>query len=282
MLHPGDLLKMCFDDHQRDRKRTYSLGALAKDLKVSVSYTSQVLSRKKLPSREFVDRFASRLKLSREKKSELQYSCFYYALPEGELRVGLDSLMDDLNVGAFLGLERGLPPDGVLQQNWIPVAILEMTKLDSFRSDLSFVSAELGVPAAEVLPFLVHLFKTGLLVVDANGEWKSKLSHVHVASDTEAAANARKFHVSCLKRAIAHIETQTAPADQNRRLLVNLTSSTNAARVAVTRKALLKLVERLNATLDVGEHEELYHLNIQLYPLAAAGVGAEISGEDKL
>ena len=146
--------------------------------------------------------------------------------------------------------------------DWYHYAILELTRLDSFRADSSWVARVLGISTDEVNVALVRLCHLGLLAMEGD-RWVDRSEGLVVSMDdfTQAAIERLWSQVRDLSLASMrdpdriHEHTSTTLALDSKRL-PEITE-----KIARFRSELLELLQNDRT------HDDVYRLEISLFPI---------------
>jgi transcriptional regulator with XRE-family HTH domain len=158
---------------------------------------------------------------------------------------------------------RQLSQDAALSlAEWHHHAILELTRLASFKPDVRWISRVLDVPVDDVNVAITRLARLGLLGmrsrtkwVDAAGNAEARVDSLSVGAISALASRARALLGSSGDHA-AHYSTTTVavPTATSRRI---------AERVEQFRREVAELLER-----DRGARDQVYCLELAFFPVA--------------
>ena len=158
---------------------------------------------------------------------------------------------------------RQLSRDAALSvAEWHHHAILELTRLTSFRPDVRWISRVLDVPVDDVNVAITRLARLGLLDMRSRDQW------VDAAGDAEAhldSFSARTVGALAGRaRALASSEgNQAAHYSATTVAVTTKTSRRIAERVERFRQEVAELLER-----DQGDRDQVYCLELAFFPVA--------------
>ena len=145
---------------------------------------------------------------------------------------------------------------------WHHPAILELTRLASFRPDVRWIARVLGLPVDDVNIAITRLARLGLLDMQSPATW------VDTAGNAEARIDGRSVHaVSALAARAAAIAGSNGgrPAHYSATTVAvpGLTSRRIAERVEQFRREISQMLEGVEA-----ERDHVYRLELAFFPVA--------------
>jgi uncharacterized protein (TIGR02147 family) len=233
----------------------YSLRAFARDLELTPSRLSELISGKQGMSRRAAMQVGRRLGFVR---SQLLWFCDLVDSEHARSQARRDAARERVQrhtpvPGDVLGLD-----EFRCIADWHHLAILEMAKLAAWRPDPAWIGAQLGIPPAEAEAAVTRLVGLGLL--EPTGDAGVNL---RVSAPAPSAA-IRAFHRQIVAKAADAIDA----VPMERRIL-------GATVIAVDRRRLPELATRLRALrqefeAEASQHDErdaVYCFSTQLFPL---------------
>jgi uncharacterized protein (TIGR02147 family) len=145
------------------------------------------------------------------------------------------------------------------------MAILDFTTCSNFQSDADWIARRLGLSKEEVCLALEVLEKEKLLVHE-EGVYKKVINDL-VVPTLSSREKIRQYHKTMSLKAIHVMESQTSTEDFNKRLIKGATIAVNPAQLERAKDMINKALEEIIEKLTEGDCTELYHFNLQLYPL---------------
>lgn len=254
-----DFLRDAFLERKR-RNPAYSTRALARDLGVSQSFVSLVLSgKKKLPLKRAVE-FSRILGMDGVRSEAFVRAAASDMVRDKSASAYLDSLM----AGRKLELRLLALDQFKAIATWYHFAILDFTTCKGFRSDSAWVAERLGLSQMEVHDAVERLVRIGLL--DTSGKrWRKTNLHLAVPSRQSEQA-IRSFHRQMIGKAIDAL-AQTDGQAFAARLIAGSTVAVNPKKLTHAKEMISRFQKKLLVYLTEGECSELYQFNFQLFPL---------------
>jgi uncharacterized protein (TIGR02147 family) len=239
----SELARRCTDNPH------YSLRALALDLDIDHSSLSQILRGKRALTSAAIEKLAARMNLDRAAIDAYVANEKHWSLgePAGEREI------------RQLALDTAeLVSDGV------HYAILELTRLSTFRPDTRWIARVLGVTTDEISVALQRLIRIGMLEMRAADRWIDLSGHTSagLAGFTRLTAQRLAERVSRLASEAAS-SGDARPSDH---------SSTTIAVHAARMREAIQLIARFRSELvdlleQDAERDDVYQLELHLFPL---------------
>jgi uncharacterized protein (TIGR02147 family) len=255
-MNTGAILKLYFD-RKRVSQPAYSLRALARDLKVSPAYLSQVFNGKKpVPESRLAD-FIRLLDLDDIAVLQLKEAIHPEEKRTKELAQG-----DKDFFGRFKPLDK--KKYGVLE-HWYMIALLDLTTIEGFQSNPDWIARKLKITRLEV-DLAIETLKANNLLKDSDGKLEKvdlKLRFPTKITQTVI----RKFHKQMIKKAYEEIDTRLLDEEYNDRLVVGGTFALNPAHLPLLKEKVQEALYEISLKASEGPCESVYQLNIQLFPL---------------
>lgn len=155
--------------------------------------------------------------------------------------------------------------DFSLNDKWYYIALLDLTTCSNFKPDNQWMAQRLGITEEEVLFALTQLEKAGLLKVE--NETYKKIDANLLIPTVSSRKKIREYHKVMSQKAVEVMMSKTSPENFQKRLIQGTTIAANPERLesakGIIKKALIDVIN----TLTEGDCTELYHLNLQLFPL---------------
>ena len=226
------------------RNPRYSLRAFARYLKLDHSTLSQLLRGRRRFTARTIERVGNRLSLTPTMITQ------FVERERGPAESWTSRELRQLSRDAALSLAE-----------WHHHAILELTRLSSFRADVRWISRVLDVPVDDVNVAITRLARLRLLDmrspttwVDAAGNSEARIDTLSVSAVTALASRARALLGN--SRQPAHYSTTT--------VAVSTTASRRIAeRVEQFRREMVELLEH-----DGSNRDQVYCLELAFFPVA--------------
>jgi uncharacterized protein (TIGR02147 family) len=236
-----DVLRSILEERGRKNPR-YSLRAFARDLGITPSRLSDVLKGRYGLSREASHKIAERLGFN---SNETEFFC---NLAESEhARSQTQRQLAKIRLKKFTGDShyQMLQMDTFhLVADWYHMAILELTYLKGFKSNLTWIANALGISRPVAEQAVARLKRLGLLT-EKNGVYRATEARSRTPDEVPSDA-IKKFHQGILERAIAALYTQSVEDREFRATVVAIPRS----KIAEAKIDIRKFQRALGAKLS--------------------------------
>lgn len=243
------------------RKKTfnpsYSMRALARDLKLSPSFVSDILSGKKKIPYERLSDFVMHLDMDEIACIQLKRTLDKNGLSSDEI-----SKEEKDFLGQYYPLEKRKYS---LLDKWYNVAILEMSTLDDYDDDPQVMAKKLGISKIEVVIAIENLKALGLLH-EVDGKLRKVEAKMRVPTK-ESIEVVRSFHRQMILRAYNELGQRDDKESFEKRLINGFTLATSSEKVEQVKKRLNDFMYELATELAANSCDKVYQLNVQLFPL---------------
>lgn len=255
-MNPGAILKLYFD-RKRVSQPQYSLRALARDLKVSPAYISQVFNGKKaIPESRLAD-FIKLLDMDDIAVLQLKD-----AIHPGEKR---DKKLADTDLSFF---ERFKPLDKkkyAVLEHWYMVALLDLTTVDGFQSSPSWIAKKLKISVLEA-ELAIETLKVHDLLTDTDGVLKK--TELKLRFPTKITQEViRKYHKQMLKKAYEELSSRFSDDDFDARLIIGGTFALNPDQLDFIKQKMQEALYEASTVGAEGNCTAVYNLSMQLFSL---------------
>lgn len=234
---------------RKGRNPRYSLRAFARDVGISPTSLSQVLSEKRKLSKKNILRIAERLALSPQEVANL-------------LSHITRNEPNNVEQSAFLQIQ---DDTFRMMSDWYYFAILSLSRLPTNKANPDWVAKRLGISAVEAATAVERLQRLGFLEV-AKGKLRRTAAPLTTTTDIPSAA-LRKFHKQNLRLAELAIEQEPI----QRREVTSITMAIDPALLPSAKKRIIAFRNKLCDFLESGSAKEVYTLALQLFPLTKKG-----------
>lgn len=255
-------------DTQFHRKKAaqpgYSVRAFARDLGVSPSFASQVLTGKKRFPARLVGRAVKVLDLDGDKARELKQACLPDAIKDGavapslseiqQLRAQMKNRWSEVSRDKLKAL-----------RHWYYVALLDLTTCRGYDGTAKFIAARLGLAEPTVEVAMRELSELELLTMQ-NGKLVKSAREIRMGS-ARSLTDIRRFHSQMLDKAKQVMVEQTSDEDFSRRLITGISVATTPEKIEIAKQMLSESLHEIAAFLAEGESTEVFHLSAQLFPV---------------
>jgi uncharacterized protein (TIGR02147 family) len=261
-MKSNELLKQ-YLNRKQEFNPAYSLRAFARDLKVSPSYVSLVLSGKKKLSAKTLERAIAVLDLDDNAAMNLKRMMAAES-PEGKML--LENSLEQGSRSSVQGY-RPLPKGKIsLLHRWYYVAVLDLMTCSGFRSDIDWISKRLGITLDEVREAIFALERLKLIQV-TDGSWKKASPKVRIPT-TQSQSEVREFHRQMIEMSLHELLKKSDQIAFEKRLISGVTFAANPKKLKKAMQLLNESIHHVADDLMKGECTEVYQLNFQLFPLS--------------
>ena len=242
------------------RNTYYSLRAYARDLGISPSRLSDILK-----GRYGLTERTART-LSAQLKFNVEETHFFWALVESEC-----AKSPVKRKAAHLRVHRYRQPKDFVEisedifrfiADWYHLAILELTAIEGFKSDIQHVAQLLNISEDEATDAVTRLFKLNLMKIEDRC-WVPTDDFTNVG-DNFPSESIRSFHQQMIRLALESIEGQSI----QERELASAIMAIAPEDVALAKKEIREFKNRFLKQFGGTEKKKMvYALNIQLFNL---------------
>lgn len=244
-----------------------SLRAVAHRLQISPSYWSKVLRGEKPLSAGLFPRIVSVLGLDRQQAALLQ-------------RALLEDIENDHLASAtgfhVLRKEEGSPTkqykslgpeDFWILEKWYIIPILNILTIEPHNGSLELISKRLKVPLLDVEEVIQKLLNAGILYREQDGSLSRSERKVRFPTN-RSHPQIRKYHRSMIKKAYEEISRSDSESRFDSRLISSVCFSGGSEKLKEAKLIIEEaLYKAANILAEAPLPEEVYQLNIQLFPL---------------
>lgn len=250
----------CFVQHlhsefSRRSKRNprFSIRAFARQLGLEPSSLAQILSGKRKLTDKMCHRLAPCLNLSPRKINTLMKSipAVSQSYPNFKL----------LNEDSFKVIS-----------DWHYFAILELTRIEGFKSDVQYVARSLGLTNAVASASIERLKRLGYLAVDSQNNWTDALDSTVNSGNQHTAPAFAEHQRQLLQKATFALDD----VEYSKRVQSSMVLCGSKARVAEAKQRILNFIEEIDEFLKSGEsRDEVLALSVSLFPLTQSSHQSE-------
>ncbi len=236
---------------KKDKNPAYSISAMARDLEISQSLLSLVLSGKRNLSSKKLIQVSNKLKFNTQQTEKLFNISRYENITNPEKKEALY-----LEVDKFKYI-----------YNWYHLAILDLVTLKSFRPHYAWIAKALGIEQIEVQDAVERLQRLGLLEINEKNEWINTNMRLIIPTKNSK-ASIRNFHLQMMKKAMDEL-SKTSQKDFLRREISGITLTLAPEKLEIAKKRIRQFKQEMYDLLDDEDCKEIYQLNIQFFPLTS-------------
>jgi uncharacterized protein (TIGR02147 family) len=244
---------------RQNRNSAYSLRAFARDLDTSPAILSLVLQGKRAVTSEKAIRWSDKLKLNNEKRHDLLKAVTL------DLQTRLDpTLRRSRQIDERLEYLQIQIDQFSLISDWWHFGLLNLVKLKNTKHNPIWMAKKLGINETECNEALERLVRMGLMKFEEK-KWIRTAKPIETSSDIPSVA-IQSFHRQNIRRAIESIEN----VNVNDRDITSIMVATTKSKVEEAKKRIRLFRKELAEFLSDVEADEVYSLNIQLFPQTKA------------
>jgi uncharacterized protein (TIGR02147 family) len=150
--------------------------------------------------------------------------------------------------------------------DWLHMAILEMTKLKDFKSDIHWIQKRLAFPVDEhyIQEALTRLMNLHLLKME-NGQYVKTNERLTTPNDRPSEC-IREHHKQVLQNGLLAIDQQ----DVNERVVNSCAMTIDISKMPEAKELILKFRQDMAKLMEKPEGDETYQLSVQFFKLTGA------------
>ena len=254
-----DILRKEFDARKRINQN-YSLRAFARDLELSPSRLSEVLSNKSGLSEKSAEKVAKKIRLSpTEEKLFIELVNKKHGRSSKTRKDAQEYLESNSN-------KNSISLDGFkVISDWYYFAILSVMELEEFDGSSSWIAKRLGLDI-EVTSSALETLHTLDYIDETNGQYRLMKNNLTTTHDIKSFA-LRNYHKQNLQRSMESLDT----VDVELRDITSMTMTFERSRMKEAKEMLKNFRRMFCQKMEEGKKEEVYSLNIQFVPLTGRG-----------
>ncbi|MBS1970927.1 MAG: TIGR02147 family protein [Bdellovibrionales bacterium] len=235
------LLKKKLKDIQTKNTR-FSMRSLAAKIGISPGALGDLMKGKRALSDFYAEKIAAGLHLKEEERKAL-----FAAVTTRSRKFGKQKILAENEFSMIT--------------DWENYAILNLMKTKDFRSDVAWIAERLAIPESQVKKSVKVMMDLDL-IISRQGEWIR--NHNSISTTREIPSRyIVEAHKKDLLKAIEMLEKTPLSA----RSYTSITMPINTAKIEEARKLIRKFRRNLCLLMETGPKDEVYNLNIQLYPV---------------
>lgn len=210
---------------------------------LSSSFVSKVINGKKNVSTETIQMIASRLKLEDQTYEDLS----------AHLTQNKDLHFEEINIDQFSFIS-----------DWYHYALLELVTLESFKSDVSWISNQLGISEEKTNMAINRLARLGLIKIDKKGKITTLNKNLTNAHQPVPASAHTEHERQLLKKALEALDD----VPKAERSQSSMTMAIPSTRLIEARKKIKQFQRDMTLLMQrKGTRNTVYNLSISFYPL---------------
>jgi len=174
-------------------------------------------------------------------------------------KLGVPVKKDKNTVASFTTLD--LDTFSVIS-DWYHFAILDLTFLKGFKSDIAWISRKLGISSFEALGAVERLKRLGMLVEKRGKLLKAKDFYSNYSEGTTSAA-LKEYQRQVIRKSLDAVDN-CAP---ERKDITSMTIAADSRKIKEAKEKIKTFRRELCVFLESGETDSVFHLALQLYPV---------------
>ncbi len=252
---------------RKSKNSHYSLRSFARDLGISAGQLSKLINRKISLTRQQAARVAVVLELSKSQTTLFVQSAILNAPANAKVS---KQLREKTKKEASGKLKNAFPMTNYSVERfkaisqWYHLPLLELTYLESFNANESWIANQLGISMIEARDAIHRLIDLGLLEKCPLKGLRKTTSHLFINSNSEP--EVRKYERSMIEKSLTRLD-QFSEMDKNQQLINSITFPTSVKRIPEVRAAILEFQKKILKLIQNDSFEEVYQMNCQLFPI---------------
>jgi uncharacterized protein (TIGR02147 family) len=251
---------------RKEKNALYSMRAFSKSLGMNSGVLSLIMNGKRVPSLLQAQGIADRLDINPEKKS-----LFMDSVALAKKNRTLQRISPDVRKYKFSSAIKADTKFKKLENDyyhmisdWHYVTILEMTRLEGFKSSAKWIAGQLSITEIEAKMAIESLMNLGLLVKDEEGNLKTVDQQFRLEDMYTATSQARrKKQKQIREKAISSIDND----DIAKRSMTSMTMCIDIELMPKAKELIAEFNEAMCKLLESGKKEKIYAMEISLFPL---------------
>lgn len=253
----NELAKRC------EKNPRYSLRAMALSMNIDASTLSRILNNKKIPSVELAEQMAQSLALDPKTHNE-----FIKSVTSGHQSRDLKKISTKFHTTIDANQsERELSiAAATVLSDWYHPAILELTQINGFKSDINWIASQLNVSAIKIKLAVERMIELELLTYE-NGVLKKTDNSLTIKDKQLTTGALKRRQKQWIEMAAASVEND----DISIRSHTSMTMAIDPKLLPEAKKMISEFNKKLCAFLEQGDRVQVYDLGIALFPLQKKG-----------
>lgn len=252
-LAAATILKKSWVRLRNKEPQFWSLRQVAREARVSPGYLSKIFSKQKGLTLKLARKLIEILRIDDVNKESILSSF-------GQVKLDKEKF----ELPEMEAFELPAEESEWLLGKWYRLPLLDLMTVDGFENDPQWMANKLGVNVGDIKDSLCKLIEAELAFCDEHGNYKKVHSKIRFPT-VISKKSIREYHKSQMQRAILELGKVT-PKEFNQRLIVGLSVASNPEKLEEVKNFLHLALYRAAEMLSNGECNEVYQLNIQLFP----------------
>lgn len=232
-----------------NKNKHYSLRSFSKSLDVEPSFLSKLLRGKRNITDKSIIRFGSKLGLSPDEIKK-------YLVNANNHKKSAEKIST-----STVNYSRVDTETFKVISHWYHYAILELTHVEGFQSDVEWIAQRLKINYGQALAAVDRLLELGMLEEQADGSWICNTSYSTDSKiDTHAAF--RNLQNQLLDQAKEAMEN----CPPSERTQTSMTMAINSSRLPEAQRRIREFQREVSVFLEEGPKDRVYQLTTSLFP----------------
>lgn len=245
---------------KQERTGGYSQRVLAREMGVSPTFLSKVLTGKKVIPTSRLKKLSQFLDMDINLERHLMQAVLYHSLPTEDLR---QIAMEGYKPSKMMNYKPQARKKFGILKNWYNLAILDLLTCD-IELTPKIISKKLNISLPDVEHTLKSLETEGL-AVEKDGIWEKTEKQISFPT-TKTQVEVREFHKQMIKKAYEEL-SKSRPQDFEDRLITGATIAVSPKNLAKAKQIIFNALSEVANCLSEDSCEEVYQMNVQLFPL---------------
>lgn len=220
---------------------SYSLRAFARDLDLSVSYLSEVLTSKKILKATYIDQIILKLNLDENSATIFKESCLFENQGKSSLKEISKEDFNDIN-------------------DPLVFALLSTFFLEDFVNDIDWISEKLRISQEKCHQLINALVEKDILEIKDGQITRKSLNYI--VKNFSNPEKLREFHQKCLFQ----IDQSLTNMPSEKIHLNHLSFAINPDKMSTFREKTDKYLDEIEKLMETGPQKDLYSLAVYLTP----------------
>ena len=238
------------------RNPQYSLRAFARSLNIGSSDLSKFIRRQRIPTERTVTRLSKHLSLDPDViESFREVSRGQTDLKKKIKKAGSTSKKQkfkQISLDSFRVIA-----------DWYNLAILELMKINGFKTDHAWIAKRLGISVNEVNIAVQRLISLEMLEITSKGKWIDRIGPTSTISKEYTNMALKRQLRQVLEKSIHALEhVHVTERDQSAVLM-----AINRRNLPAAKELIREFREKMCALLISGNKDDVYYLTVSLFPI---------------
>lgn len=146
--------------------------------------------------------------------------------------------------------------------DWYHFAILDLTLLKGFKSEISWIAKTLNIEAFKVRLVIERLLRLGMLT-EHKGRWQKAQEFYTNYTEGSTSAALKEYQRQIIRKALQAVDE----IPQERKDITSITIAADSKKLKEAKEMIKKFRRELCQFMEQGEKDAVFHLAIQLYPV---------------